>query len=91
MAHLRRPGDEETNTKVYERFIELMDLAESRELKQNQVRLFCTRNFQSYNTQCFFIVQQPDYANLLAGIFALYDVRRRYAALTNRNVDAVRI
>lgn len=33
LAHLQKPGQNETDPKVFEHFIELMDLAENRELK----------------------------------------------------------
>ncbi|KAI6171806.1 Ribonucleoside-diphosphate reductase [Aphelenchoides besseyi] len=38
MAHLQKPTDDEKDPKVYERFIELMDLAENRELKQSKLK-----------------------------------------------------
>ncbi|KAI6196271.1 Tetratricopeptide TPR-1 and Tetratricopeptide TPR2 domain containing protein [Aphelenchoides besseyi] len=36
MAHLQKPKDDEKDPKVYERFVEIMDLAENRELKQSK-------------------------------------------------------
>lgn len=37
IAHLQKPSENETDTKVFEHFVELMDLAENRELKNATV------------------------------------------------------
>lgn len=39
LAHLQKPSETETDPKVFEHFIELMDLAENRELKGGAVSL----------------------------------------------------
>ncbi|KAI6228585.1 hypothetical protein M3Y99_01209100 [Aphelenchoides fujianensis] len=69
MAHLQKPAADEQNPRVFERFVELMDLAENRELKQTK--------------------EKPDYANVLLGLMANFEVRKRYAQLTGKNVDSL--
>jgi len=69
MAHLQKPSDAETDPKVFEHFVELMDLAENRELKNP--------------------TEKPDYSNLIKALLVVYEVRQRYAQLTEKETKAL--